>query len=298
MNVVLGPMEPEDKDPKPTSPKRKHDESEEGSWTLVTTKRKKQAVAGQRKDGKLRRTRRGKPGSKQNGHSHGHSHGPNLNDTAEEVSIDSPEGKFAIARSNNRIIKGVSTLLSSLKLNNGALGRRILAKRNGRPLDVQDAVIIGLGNLDDSADRNPQRAALQTGLFLAIINALMGHEVSTKELEDLKLKANNPKARKPVVSDSQELIPDFVKSPIPTVSQDPAFTAIDSAVLSSFNIATVDHPKGVDSILEHTFVYAPFVDVTVLMPLILQNKNPAVYVGVDFDEILDVINEPEDYAER
>jgi hypothetical protein len=67
-------------------------------------------------------------------------------------------------------------------------------------------------------------------------------------------------------------------SSMPKFAQDPAFTPIDTEFLSLLNITTTE--TGIEEhINETTFVYSPFVDWFVLLPVFLKGKDPAVYVG-------------------
>lgn len=66
-------------------------------------------------------------------------------------------------------------------------------------------------------------------------------------------------------------------------AQDPAFTHIDIAFLRLLNISTT--PSGIEShITPESFVYSPFVDWFILLPMFLKGKEPALYVG---NEVLD-----------
>jgi hypothetical protein len=70
----------------------------------------------------------------------------------------------------------------------------------------------------------------------------------------------------------------IASSSIPKFAQDPAFTAIDTEFLSLLNITTTE--TGMEEhINETTFVYSPFVDWYVLLPVFLKGRDPAVYVG-------------------
>jgi len=66
-------------------------------------------------------------------------------------------------------------------------------------------------------------------------------------------------------------------------AQDPAFTPIDIEFLHLLNISTT--PSGIEShITPKSFVYSPFVDWFILLPMFLKGKDPVLYVG---NEILD-----------
>jgi hypothetical protein len=66
-------------------------------------------------------------------------------------------------------------------------------------------------------------------------------------------------------------------------AQDPAFTPTDVEFLSLLNVTVLD--TGIEKhITPHSFVYSPFMDWFVLLPMFLVGKDPALYVG---NEILD-----------
>jgi hypothetical protein len=74
------------------------------------------------------------------------------------------------------------------------------------------------------------------------------------------------------------------KSPsIRMYAQDPAFTTLDIEFLGSLNVEDVD--TGIEThVTPETFVYSPFVDWFILLPIFMKARDPAVYVG---NEILD-----------
>ncbi|EAT82806.2 hypothetical protein HBH56_001480 [Parastagonospora nodorum] len=70
---------------------------------------------------------------------------------------------------------------------------------------------------------------------------------------------------------------------ITTYAQDPAFTTLDMDFLKLLDITTVQ--TGIEKhISTESFVFSPFVDWFLLLPMFLKEKDPAVYVG---NEILD-----------
>jgi hypothetical protein len=70
----------------------------------------------------------------------------------------------------------------------------------------------------------------------------------------------------------------IASSSIPKFAQDPAFTAIDTEFLSLLNITT--NETGIENhITPDSFVYSPFVDWFVLLPVFLKGREPTVYVG-------------------
>lgn len=74
-----------------------------------------------------------------------------------------------------------------------------------------------------------------------------------------------------------------IKKPIAMFAQDPAFTPLDKDFLETHGITVVR--GGIEErIADKTFVFSPFVDWYVLLPMFLTDKDPGVYVG---NEILD-----------
>jgi hypothetical protein len=66
-------------------------------------------------------------------------------------------------------------------------------------------------------------------------------------------------------------------------AQDPAFTPLDVEFLSLLSITVLE--SGLQSrITSQSFVYSPFVDWFLLLPVFLKSKDPVLYVG---NEILD-----------
>jgi hypothetical protein len=70
-------------------------------------------------------------------------------------------------------------------------------------------------------------------------------------------------------------------------AREPLFTSLDNDFLASLptpiTVFSTDEPIQI-RIHNSTFVFAPFVDRQVLLPIFLSNKDPALYVG---NEILD-----------
>lgn len=61
-------------------------------------------------------------------------------------------------------------------------------------------------------------------------------------------------------------------------AQEPAFTPLDKSFLTTLSITTV--PSDIESHITPTsFVFAPFVDWYLLLPVFLKNKDPALYIG-------------------
>jgi hypothetical protein len=74
------------------------------------------------------------------------------------------------------------------------------------------------------------------------------------------------------------------KSPsIRMYAQDPAFTALDIEFLNSLNVEVVD--TSIEThITPETFVFSPFVDWFILLPIFMKERDPSVYIG---NEVLD-----------
>jgi hypothetical protein len=220
-------------------------------WTLVTPKRKKTS------------TSRSKKLKRRNQVSSGQDTSPS--------SPSSPVSPGSTDRALRRISNARSTLASQLSLSPSDLFRKISFIRD-QPLVIDRVVMVGLGNLDDSARREPYRAAMQLALLLAVLRGL---ELVSDGTQD---------AAVPRIT-------------VPCFAQDPAFTSNDVSVLEHFGITTVPIPQGSDMISPTTLVFSPYVDVTVLMPEILGGKSPIMYVGVGFDAFMDGIgSDPLVYA--
>jgi hypothetical protein len=72
-------------------------------------------------------------------------------------------------------------------------------------------------------------------------------------------------------------------SAITLYAQEPAFTALDIAFLATMSITVL--PDSVEThITSSSFVFAPFVDWHILLPLFLKDRDPQLYVG---NEVLD-----------
>lgn len=63
-------------------------------------------------------------------------------------------------------------------------------------------------------------------------------------------------------------------------AQEPAFTTHDVSFLTAFSIAVLT--SGIESQITTTsFVFAPFVDWDLLLPIFLKDKDPQLYLGND-----------------
>ncbi|KAL1604813.1 hypothetical protein SLS60_004353 [Paraconiothyrium brasiliense] len=66
--------------------------------------------------------------------------------------------------------------------------------------------------------------------------------------------------------------------PLALYAQEPAFTPLDVSLLARLGITAV--ASSVESHITSTsFVYAPFVDWYILLPIFLKNKDPELYIG-------------------
>jgi len=67
-------------------------------------------------------------------------------------------------------------------------------------------------------------------------------------------------------------------SKIRLYAQEPVFTALDESFLSALDI-TVLSSDAENHITNHSFVFAPFVDWNLLLPVFLMDKDPELFVG-------------------
>lgn len=66
--------------------------------------------------------------------------------------------------------------------------------------------------------------------------------------------------------------------PLALYAQDPAFTSLDISFLSRIDMKATS--SEIESHITSTsFVYAPFVDWYLLLPMFLKGKNPELYIG-------------------
>jgi len=122
---------------------------------------------------------------------------------------------------------------------------RNLMEKRGCP--VEEAVCIGIGSFSRDWEHR-HRSLWQLVLFVHVVEQLR------TQCPEIKLYA-----------------------------QEPAFTPIDTSFLGLLGFEALG--AGIEMhIGMHTFVYAPFVDWHLLLPLFLQGKDPPLYVG---NEILD-----------
>lgn len=82
---------------------------------------------------------------------------------------------------------------------------------------------------------------------------------------------------------------------VPTAAQDPAFGPTDAAVLARFGVRCVGAPDAVREVGPDVLLFAPFMDVGVLIPHILRGARPGVYIGNNLVTILECLGQP-DYA--
>ncbi|KAF1957962.1 hypothetical protein CC80DRAFT_410048 [Byssothecium circinans] len=113
-----------------------------------------------------------------------------------------------------------------------------------RDWNVKEAACIGIGSLSlDWAHR--YRSLWQLVLFMAVVKTLQG--------------------------DSPDII---------LYAQEPAFTTLDISFLATLSI-TVLSTSIETHISPSAFVYAPFVDWYILLPLFLKGRDPQLYIGND-----------------
>ncbi|KAF2124299.1 hypothetical protein P153DRAFT_390849 [Dothidotthia symphoricarpi CBS 119687] len=125
--------------------------------------------------------------------------------------------------------------------------KQIKAILDRREWDIGVAVCIGIGSF--SLDwHHRHRSLWQLVLFMDVV----GH-----------LKEQNPS--------------------LTLYAQEPTFTPVDIAFLKSLAVTVVE--SAVEShISPQTFVYAPFVDWCILLPVFLKDKKPALYVGNEIQD--------------
>ncbi|EUC39899.1 hypothetical protein COCMIDRAFT_110226 [Bipolaris oryzae ATCC 44560] len=130
-----------------------------------------------------------------------------------------------------------------------ALAAQVDGVIEGREWAVEEAVCIGIGSFSrDWAHR--WRSLWQLVLFEHVVGRL---KKSSKKTE------------------------------IQCYAQDPAFTPLDTEFLSLLSITTLE--SGLEAkITAKSFVYSPFVDWFLLLPMFLVDRDPVLYVG---NEILD-----------
>ncbi|KAF2646318.1 hypothetical protein P280DRAFT_475225 [Massarina eburnea CBS 473.64] len=116
-----------------------------------------------------------------------------------------------------------------------------------RDWTVKEAVCIGIGSFSLDWDHR-YRSLWQLVLFMAVVRTLQDNNSS-----------------------------------IILYAQEPAFTALDVTFLATLSITVL--PVSIETyITASSFVFAPFVDWYILLPLFLKNKDPQLYIG---NEILD-----------
>jgi hypothetical protein len=140
---------------------------------------------------------------------------------------------------------------------------RLQSEITSRGLSVSTAIIAGLGNLDPTAIRDRFRASWQLAIFLEIISSITQNtktSSSTNHVKEIK---------------------------VPIYAQDPAFTSFDKALLSSLNITVLPGSEAINKSDGNTFLFVPFVDAVVLLPELLKDRDPIVYVGSDICEVVE-----------
>lgn len=76
-------------------------------------------------------------------------------------------------------------------------------------------------------------------------------------------------------------------TPIPLYAQDPGFTPLEEAFLESIGITVLHTPEASEYIHQATFVYAPYLEIEILLAEVLNGNDPLVYVGTDVDVMWD-----------
>jgi hypothetical protein len=125
-----------------------------------------------------------------------------------------------------------------------AVAKQIGEFLSTRTWDVKDAACIGIGSFSRDWDHR-HRSMWQLVLFVSVVQHSSG--------------------------DSR------------VYAQDPAFTPLDTEFLELLHITTLS--TGIEThITPNSFVYSPFMDWYILLPVFLKDKDPALYVG---NEVLD-----------
>jgi hypothetical protein len=135
---------------------------------------------------------------------------------------------------------------------------------------ISTAVIAGLGNLDPTAIRDRFRASWQLAVFLEILG-------------NLKVYLSTPAG--------------YAERKVLVYAQDPAFTSFDRALLSRLEISVSQGSGAVDRCDSNSLLFVPFVDAVVLLPQIIKDRDPAIYVGSDIAEVMDRMS-MKGYAEQ
>lgn len=136
--------------------------------------------------------------------------------------------------------------------------QRIMRKRKW---NIGSAVCIGIGSFSIDWEHR-YRSLWQLVLFMDVVRQRKYHLFFSCE-------------------DQFELFLTAVKTvpgDVRLYAQEPAFTPLDVKFLKSLNITVLDTDIE-DQISDSTFVFAPFVDWFILLPVFLKDKDPELYLG-------------------
>jgi hypothetical protein len=204
-----------------------------------------------------------------------HHHSPSENSSLLSSPVDSEGVSRAHSRINNCLKQMRSTNFTSQARTTITSSVPALLDPLQQPNRI---VIAGLGNLDDATNRDAWNAAWQLAALLELLHAFVAE---SNEADD----------------DGEEGGCMALVSTLPMCAQDPAFTETDVRILADLGISVLPVPDAVELVDDRTLLFVPFVDAVVLLPEILNGKDPSVYVGSDIEEVVEKLSE-EGYAER
>jgi hypothetical protein len=127
-----------------------------------------------------------------------------------------------------------------------------VSKRDGVTIDT--AVCLALGAPSEEVVGSLVRSRWQFAAFLEMVELL----------ETLRGKHEDEKE---------------TRHSIKLIVQDPRFEELDRQVLRRFGAQVTEDPAANEFITETSFLYAPFMDINVLLENVLPGKDPAVYIG-------------------
>jgi hypothetical protein len=162
------------------------------------------------------------------------------------------------------------------------------------------AVLVGLGELD-AAVNNGMRGPWQLALFLNSVE-FMEKELESRQAvdaDDISGEAENTKFHKNGNEDTTEDTEmsnrqgedrkEAKQGTIKLYAQDPQFGKLEKDILTSYGFTIVETPEIRHHITPTTFLFAPFVEWTVLIPQIIGARDPFLYIGSDMDVIIEVL---------